>query len=347
MDLEKVEDFRKVDSMGVAEALTLFPEQIKTSWEQAVSSDIPQFSPSAVVVSGMGGSSNAAKIIQGLYEGELKIPFLVHNDYVLPAWVNQETLVVGNSYSGNTEETLSGIEAAKKVGAKVLGIATGGKIGEMIKSGEIAGAVVTSGSTNPPNFPKSGLGVSFGALLGALVKAGVLTTPQDELFKSLDELKEIRDSWDAKSLAKWLRGSLPVLFGGRPFLGALNAGRNAMCELSRNFTQFYDFPEVDHVLIEATQKPDAAKNIRYLFFESNFCEERVKLRFEVTRKVFDEQKLFYQIYTLQGKTRLTQVIELPHFCAWLGFYTSMLEDTDPGPEPWILKLKSELSQPVH
>lgn len=347
MNLGNIEDYKTIDSMRVFDALDLFPDQIKTTWEQAIASNIPSISCNAIVVTGMGGSSNAAKIVQGLFEEDLNIPFEVHNDYGLPAWVNSDTLVVANSYSGNTEETLSGIEEAKKVGAKIVGLATGGKIGDIVKNGEIFGAIITPGETNPPNFPKSGLGVSLGGLMGALVKTGILKLSQDKLFLSLGELINIRDSWDAIEMSKWFHGQFPILFGGRPFLGSLNAGRNAMCEISRNYTQFYDFPEVNHVLIEATKMPTATKENRYLFFQSNFNHERVNLRYEVTKKVFDEQGLLYRTYQLKGKTKLTQALEIPHYCAWIGFYLSMLDDVDPGPEPWILKLKEDLSQPLH
>lgn len=347
MDLTNVEKFKQLDSMGVKDALDLFGEQIKTTWDQALASNIPPQSCRSVVITGMGGSSNAAKVIQGLYEDDLKIPIYVHNDYNLPAWVNEDTLVVANSYSGNTEETLSGIAAAKISGSKILGVATGGKIGEMINSGEIYGVIINPGATNPPNFPKTGLGVSLGGLLGALTKAGVLKMGSEELSFSLKELVDIRDSWDAIEMSKWLHGYLPVLFGGRPLVGSLNAARNAMCEISRNYTQFYDFPEMNHVLVEATKMPDSARNNRYLFFESSFNHERVKLRYRVTKKVLDEQGISYKSYQLKGRTKLTQSLELPHYAAWIAFYLSMLDGVDPGPEPWILKLKGELSQPVH
>ena len=107
-----------LDSLGVETALELFPDQIRECFKQAFSSNIPQMSPKSLVVSGMGGSSNAGKILQGLFESELTIPFEVYNDYGLPAWVNADTLIVANSYSGNTEETLSAIEVAKKLVAK-------------------------------------------------------------------------------------------------------------------------------------------------------------------------------------------------------------------------------------
>jgi glucose/mannose-6-phosphate isomerase len=296
----------------------------------------------------MGASSNAAKIIQGLFESELTIPFEVYNDYELPAWVGKDTLVVVNSYSGNTEESLSAVDAAQKVGATVLGIATGGKIGEMIASKTIYGALINPGLTNPSNFPKSGLGVSFGGLAGALAKSGIIPIKDTDINASLVELKEIREKWNVKELAEWLNGYMPVFFGGRPLIGSLNAGRNAMCEISRNFTQFYDFPEVNHVLIEATQKPDTAKEkIKYLFFISKFNHERVHTRYKVTSEILKEQGLDFKYYELRGQTKLTQALELPYLSAWIGFYISILQSTDPGPEPWIIKLKESLAQPVH
>lgn len=333
--------------MGVGTALEKFPDQIKECWRQAQGASIPQVFAKSVLVSGMGGSSNAAKLLQGIFEDELEVNFEVRNDYGLPGWVNENTLVVANSYSGNTEETLSAIDAAQKLGARVLGVATGGKIGEMIKAGTIIGAVITPGETNPTGFPKTGLGVSLGGLAGALSKVGILHIKDDVMTSAVDEIVEIRKSWDVKDTAGWLHGSEPVLFGGRPLVGALNAGRNAMCEISRNFTQFYDFPEVNHVLIEALQAPVQAKNNKYLFFESNFNHGRVKTRYEITKSILDEMKLEYKTYKLAGKSKLSQALELSHYCGWLGYHISMLDGVDPGPEPWILKLKSSLSQPVH
>jgi len=329
---------KNLDSLGIGKALELFPEQVMECFKQGYGANLETISPKAVVVSGMGGSSNAAKIIQGVYESEVKIPFLVYNDYSLPAWVNSDTLVIANSYSGNTEETLSSVEAAKRVGAKVIGISTGGKIQDV---------VINPGATNPSGFPKSGLGISFGALAGVLARVGIINLTEDQLNKALDEIVEIRKDWKDEETAKWLNGFTPVLFSGRPLTGALNAGRNALCEISRNFSQFYDFPEVNHVLIEALQKPESALNNRFVFFDSKFLNERVKTRFEITKGILDEMGLKHTTISLQGSSILSQALELPHFCAWVGYHLSLLQNTDPGPEPWIIKLKNELSQPVH
>lgn len=348
MDLKNKEKIKELDSMGIGKALELFPEQIKTSFEQAMNSNISKIKCSSVVICGMGGSSNAGKIVQSMEEPKNEIAFTVFNDYGLPFWVDNRTLVVLNSYSGNTEETVSAFKTAKEKGASIIGIATGGKIGKLIEDGEIKGAIIDPKDTNPSDFPKSALGVSLGALFGALNMTGAISITKDELFSALDELVEIRNDWSVEKKAEWLNGYMPVLFSSRTLLGPLNAGRNAMCEISRVYSQYYDFPEMNHVLIEATQVPvEALEKNRYLFFESEFDHDRIKLRYTETKKVFDEQGLTYNSYKLKGTTPLTQSLELAHYCAWAGFHMSILRGVDPGPEPWIIKLKKSLSQPVH
>lgn len=357
MNLDDLDKIKELDKMGVGAALTLFPDQIKKSWVEATESNIPKIDFDSVLVTGMGGSSNAAKILEGLLQKENKVPLVLYNDYGLPGWVGENTLVVANSYSGNTEEPLSAIPEAKRRKSKILGIATGGKIGEMVTSGEIHGVIVTHEETNPTKFPKTGLGVSIGGLMGALAKAGAFPLFTEDIIASLADLEDVRKSWlpdipakdnQAKQLAEWINGTIPVLFGGRPFLGSLNAGRNVICEVGRTFGLFFDFPEVNHVLIEATMKPDFVKEkVKYLFMESVYNHERVKLRYKVTKEIFDKQSLGYRTYDLKGKSELSQALEIPHLSAWIGYYLSILASVDPGPEPWIIELKEKLSQPVH
>jgi glucose/mannose-6-phosphate isomerase len=335
------------DSLGIEKALTLFPDQLKEAWGQAYGADLPQLTSKNVVISGMGGSALAGRILASIYEGESDKEIVVYNDYGLPAFINKDWVLVANSYSGNTEETLSGIEAGKKLGLSVIGIASGGKIGEMIKTGEIPG-VILAPTTNPSNYPKSALGVSLGGLAGLMSKTGLIGLTPEKFGQAVDELIEIRKNWDAKSVAANFVSAIPVLIGARPFLGAVHAGRNVINEIGRTFSAYFDLPELDHHLVEATGYPkNVFQNIYYLFLESDLYHERVKTRINVTKEIFDTQKLKYGEFKLQGKTKFTQALEIPHFCAWIAFNLSLLNGEDPGPEPWIITLKEKLSQPVH
>jgi glucose/mannose-6-phosphate isomerase len=335
------------DTLGIEKALTLFPDQLREAWGQAYAVNLPQFASKKVVISGMGGSSLAGRILAGIFEGESDTEIVVYNDYGLPAFIDKGWVLIANSYSGNTEETLSGIKAGKELGMQIVGIATGGKIGEMIGSGEIPGVILTP-LTNPSNYPKSALGVSLGGLAGLMAKMGLINLTAEQFNQSVDELIEIRKSWDAKSVASNFTSTIPVLIGARPLLGSVHAGRNVINEIGRTFAVYFDLPELDHHLVEATGYPkNLFQNLYYLFLESDLYNERVKTRINVTKELFDTQKLKYEEFKLQGKTKLTQALEIPHFCAWVALNLSFLNGEDPGPEPWIIKLKEKLSQPLH
>ena len=128
-----------LDSMGIEEALRLFPNQVREAWKQAFSTDLPKFSPKAVVISGIGGSSLAGRFIVNFWEDKTSLPIFIHNDYGLPKWVDKDVLVVGNSYSGNTEETISAVDKALELGCSVMTISTGGILYERVQKGEFPG----------------------------------------------------------------------------------------------------------------------------------------------------------------------------------------------------------------
>ena len=67
-----------------------------------------------VVAVGMGGSAIGGDIARSLLAPELVIPFHVCRNYVLPEYVDDETLVIVSSYSGNTNEILWGAKFATR-----------------------------------------------------------------------------------------------------------------------------------------------------------------------------------------------------------------------------------------
>jgi len=83
-----------------------------------------------IVIGGLGGSGIGGRIVKSLFAKKLPIPLECIADYTLPAFVNEKTLVILASYSGNTEETLTMYQEAKKRGSKILTLSTGGKLKE-------------------------------------------------------------------------------------------------------------------------------------------------------------------------------------------------------------------------
>ena len=54
----------------------------------------------------MGGSAITGLLFKEILSDKLSIPVNVNQGYIIPKWVNENTLVIACSYSGNTEETL-------------------------------------------------------------------------------------------------------------------------------------------------------------------------------------------------------------------------------------------------
>ena len=81
-----------------------------------------------VLISGLGGSGIGGTIVSQLVEKKALIPINVNKNYFVPEYVNEKTLVIISSYSGNTEETLSAMKQAMEQNAEVVCITSGGEV---------------------------------------------------------------------------------------------------------------------------------------------------------------------------------------------------------------------------
>ena len=93
-----------------------FTQHLRTAIDISKSSEI---NPSGqeirnVLVLGMGGSGIGGSIAAQVLSDELKIPVLSCKDYTIPAFVNENRLILASSYAGNTEESLIALEHAEK-----------------------------------------------------------------------------------------------------------------------------------------------------------------------------------------------------------------------------------------
>src|SRR6201999_2031198 len=92
---------------------------------------------SNVILTGLGGSGIGGSIVQNYVFDKLSIPFIVNKDYSLPAFVKSNSLVIVCSYSGNTEETITALQQAKKARATIVCITSGGTIAALAQKKKI------------------------------------------------------------------------------------------------------------------------------------------------------------------------------------------------------------------
>jgi len=78
-----------------------------------------------IVFAGMGGSGALGDVLSSILS-KTNIHVEVIKGYTLPKTVNTDTLVIASSVSGNTVETLSVLELAKKAKCKTVTFSSGG-----------------------------------------------------------------------------------------------------------------------------------------------------------------------------------------------------------------------------
>ncbi|MDP3985277.1 MAG: SIS domain-containing protein, partial [bacterium] len=158
-----------LDRGNVIASIDMLADQAKQAWSEAKRIHIPESFRDIdhIVMNGMGGSGLAGHIVEAAFRDKLTIPFFLTHSYKIPKHVGKKTLYIISSYSGDTEEVLASYEEAKRRGAHVLGIASGGVLGEKIKKGALTGYCFKP-VYNPGKKPRFALGYSIFGVLGLL-----------------------------------------------------------------------------------------------------------------------------------------------------------------------------------
>ena len=171
---------------------------------------------SNIVICGMGGSAIGGDLAKSLINDSLKVPIFVSRNYSVPNWVNDKSLVICSSYSGNTEETLSAFSDAKSKGARIIGISTGGELSKLLDESNYDSVSI------PPGLqPRAAVALSFIPLLYLLNILNMLDKKVlDEINSAIEKIKSYRKIYCEKTednpackLAKQIYRTIPILYG--------------------------------------------------------------------------------------------------------------------------------------
>lgn len=345
IDLNNLEAIKKLDPKDVLGSTNLFLEQCKQI-QQTVDRfflDPALGQAKNIVFSAMGGSAYGGQVVQTLYKKELKVPVIVNNEYNLPGFVNSNSLVFLTSYSGGTEETLASFEEAKKKGAKIIGLTTGGKLAALMKEQNYP-VMVIDPQNNPSNQPRLGTGyIIFGTIL-VLNKLGFIHLESKEIEAVLDYLAKEQAVIRKEAIkdSQQLFNKIPVIFAASHLIGNAHILRNQLNETAKSFATYSLLPELNHHLMEGLKNP-ANKQLIIIIIKSDLYPERIKLRVNLTEDVVKKNNIPVLVSQPQGQTTLTQVLEILIWGGYLTFYLAMLYGQDPSLIPWVDYVKEQLS----
>lgn len=345
------------DPGGMLDVVERSPEQ----WERAlaVARDAPPpptGDARAVVVAGMGGSGISADVAAAVAERVGAVPVVGVKGYELPAFVGAETLVVGVSYSGTTEETLACLADAGERGAPRYVITTGGDAARIADDEGVPWVEVpVDAGTEAGRQPRANLPNLTVPLLVTLERAGVLRGVSDDLAAVPEHLAGLSTGWmrdvpaqhnAVRRAAAQLTGAVPVFYGARG-LPAVVALRGK-CQVNENAERpafHHELPELDHnELVGWSPRWRDAADFTVVDVRSPADEHpRVHARAEITAELAAAGTAGRIVVPLDGPSPLARFAAGVLFVDLLSVHLALLDGVDPTPVRPIAQLKERLA----
>jgi len=293
-----------------------------------------------VVISGLGGSGIGGTILANVLRDDVAMPIIVNKEYQIPAFVNENTLVIISSYSGNTEETLSALMQAFKKNAQIVCICSGGLIQEYADTNDIDYVLIDGGAP-----PRSAFGQSFVQLLYIMFHLGLL---EDGFKKYLQDAIALLDAEEediktqAKEIAQKLTGKIPVIYSDAKFEGVSIRFRQQINENSKMLCWHHVVPEMNHNELVGWREKN--EKIAVVFIRNNKDFERNQERMEFTKEVVSQYASdVVEIYS-KGDYDLVRSLYLIHITDWVSYYLAEIKGVDAVEVNVITKLKNKLAE---
>lgn len=354
--LEDRQAIKKLDPSGALASAESLADQVKQVWqerEQVVFKSDKIKSISNIVVAGMGGSALGADVVLNLFKDSLTVPMLISRDYQLPAFVNQNSLVILSSYSGNTEEILACAKAAKLKKAQIAVVSAGGELAVFAKENQYPSFLIEA-KHNPSGQPRMAIGYSIMAFIVILSAANLLNFTEEQLLEVVDTINLLTEKCkveveqeknQAKLLAFLSLERRPILVGAEFLEGALHVACNQFNENAKIFADYKIIPEINHHLLEGLTFPKSNPlNHFFIFFQSKLYHPRNQKRLTLTKELLEKKEIDSTIVDLETENAVTQVFELITLTSFANLYLAFLEKIDPCPIKSVDWFKAQLKK---
>jgi glucose/mannose-6-phosphate isomerase len=295
----------------------------------------------------MGGSAIAADILAAYTDA---LPIHAQRGYGLPAWVGPEDLVIASSYSGDTEETLSGYHEAKRRGSAILAITTGGQLQKLCQQDGMPCLAIPGGMP-----PRCALGYSFFTLFEALRRMKVVAGEDSEVDEAISLMERLSAECSldnagqsnlARQLAGRMLGNLVVLYASVDHLAPV--ARRWACQINENAKSLAytaTLPELCHNEVVGWELPaDHKKQTLVVMLADRGDHPRNRIRAKAVAGLVGPKAAGLAEVPSQGQGLLARLFSLLYLGDWASYHLACLNQVDPTPIPSIVELKKMLSE---
>jgi glucose/mannose-6-phosphate isomerase len=293
-----------------------------------------------VVITGLGGSGIGGKIVSQLVLNNASLPIYVNNNYTIPGFVNENTLVIVSSYSGNTEETINAMKQALAKNAEVACITSGGEVLELAKQHHLNAITIPGGHP-----PRTAFAYSFSQQFFLLKHYGIIEAGFEAKLENAIELLNSESETIKKTaleVADKIFNKTAVIYTESSFEGVGIRLRQQLNENAKVLCWHHALPEMNHNELVGWAGGDKSKAVIFLRNHSDY--KRTQVRMELSKEIISKYTdTIIDIFS-KGNSAIENTLYHINLGDWVSVYLAKLNKVDPIEVNVISHLKSELAK---
>lgn len=344
--LDSKDVLRSVDQKDMLGTIEQLPKHLKDGLRWGRSAGLPRFAPRSILVCGMGGSAIGGDLLCEWLGQSTDVPCEVSRTYDLPNHIGRDSLVIVASYSGDTEETLSMFDGARRKRAKIVAVCSGGELARLAESASVPIAKIPTGLV-----PRATVGYMFGAMVGVIERSGIAFQEKqfEEAFRVIAHVAKFcapsapTGSNPAKKLAHELFHLIPLVIGHGLSGPIARRWAGQILENAKALAFHAELPELDHNAIVGLVSDSRSQGFGVVFLEHSPVSDAMRARIDATKAMVGEKAPVYSV-DAHGLSPLAKMFSLLVIGDYTSVYLAILRNADPSVNEPIDRLKSILSK---
>ncbi len=283
---------------------------------------------------GMGGSGITGDLLKEYLIKEHKIKAYSTHNYEGTFWMNNASLAVILSYSGNTEEAISCYNFARKKGSQIIILSSDGNLKKIAKRDNITFISLDKGIP-----PRASVCLMFFSILQILENSGVIPKQEKEVEKTINILSSSKIKENGKILVDKITGKTPLIYASPHLLPIAYRWKTQFNENAKKLAFCNYFPELNHNELEAFGSPQS--NYHVIILSDDEDSGPLKKRIEITKRYITRGSSLTHIM-LKGKSFMSKMFYSIALGDFASIYQAVRDNKNPLPVSFIEEFKKEL-----
>lgn len=332
-------DYEQFDKSDLKKQYTSLFEDIKHAYQLGDGLTLPQQQTTFdhIIILGMGGSSISGAFLETYFQATgNKTPIHTVQSYDIPSYATENTLFIGISYSGNTEETVSAYRQALKVSKHCYAITTGGKLEEVCQIGRHPYLKIPKGYQ-----PRTAaLSYLFFPVVRILERLNSIAPQAETISRMLKSIQKTDFASIGMQLSEKIMYSIPLMYASEKYWPVAYRMKTQINEHAKLHAFWHRYSELNHN--ELCGYTNVLATYHVVAFRFDDDHRRVQKRMDITKDLCKKAGVSTTEIKLSGESYLTKLFSAVLIGDYTAYYLALRYKTDPSPVNLIEDFKKDL-----